>query len=84
METTGVETMEQTSIGGVTLMHGDCMDYLRGLPDGAFELSVCDPPYGIGEDGAKNHTRGKIATAKDYKPYSGNDILPPLWSILLS
>lgn len=70
--------MEQTVVQeGITLVNGDCMEYMRGLPDGAFELSVCDPPYGIGEDGAKNHTRGKIATAKDYKPYSGNDILPP-------
>ena len=30
-----------------TLINGDCMDYMRGLPDGAFELAIVDPPYGI-------------------------------------
>lgn len=36
----------------ITLIHGDCMDYLATLPDGAFSLAVVDPPYGIGVDGA--------------------------------
>lgn len=42
----------------------DCMEYMRTLPDNAFDLAVVDPPYGIGESGSKNHTRGKLATAK--------------------
>ena len=25
----------------------DCMEYMRSLPDKAFDLAVCDPPYGI-------------------------------------
>lgn len=24
----------------------DCMDYMRTLPDNAFDLAVVDPPYG--------------------------------------
>jgi len=28
----------------------DCMDYMRTLPDKAFELTIADPPYGIGAD----------------------------------
>lgn len=24
----------------------DCVEYMRGLPDGFFQLAVCDPPYG--------------------------------------
>lgn len=31
----------------------DCMEYMRGLPDKAFDLAVVDPPYGIGIDGQK-------------------------------
>lgn len=31
----------------------DCMDYMRSLPDKAFDLAVVDPPYGIGVDGQK-------------------------------
>ena len=32
----------------------DCLEYMRTLPDNAFDLAVCDPPYGDGlhaEDG---------------------------------
>lgn len=32
----------------ITLIHGDCMEYLRELRDRAFEIAVCDPPYGDG------------------------------------
>lgn len=24
----------------------DCMEYMRSLPENAFDLAVCDPPYG--------------------------------------
>lgn len=32
-------------ISEVKLM--DCMDYMRGFPDGFFELAIVDPPYGL-------------------------------------
>lgn len=69
--------MRITNIDNVTLIHGDCMDYMKSLPDNAFELAIVDPPYGIGEDGSKNHTRGKLAASKNYKPFAGNDKQPP-------
>lgn len=25
----------------------DCLEYMRTLPDNAFDLAVVDPPYGI-------------------------------------
>lgn len=31
----------------------DCMEFMRSLPDKAFDLAVVDPPYGIGVDGQK-------------------------------
>lgn len=37
----------------------------------------CDVPYGIGEDGSKNHSRGKLAVAKNYKAFAGNDLKAP-------
>jgi site-specific DNA-methyltransferase (adenine-specific) len=40
--------MTPTIIGGATLYNCDCMEYMRGLPDKAFELAIVDPPYGIG------------------------------------
>ena len=27
----------------------DCMDYMKGLPDNAFDLAIVDPPYGVGD-----------------------------------
>ena len=29
----------------IELIHGDCMDYMAGLPDKAFDLAIVDPPY---------------------------------------
>lgn len=26
---------------------GDCMDYMKDMPDNAFDLAIVDPPYGI-------------------------------------
>ena len=55
----------------------DCMEYMRTLPDKAFDLAVVDVPYGIGESGSKNHTRSCLAQSKNYKPFHGNDLKPP-------
>lgn len=30
--------------------NADCMEFLRNCPDNAFQLCVCDPPYGINAD----------------------------------
>ena len=49
-----------------TVYNMDCMDYMAGLPDNAFDLAIVDPPYGINESGQTNKTRGDLATAKDY------------------
>ena len=61
----------------IELLNIDCMEYMAGVPDKYFDLAICDPPYGIGESGATNKTRGLLAKSKDYKPFHGNDILPP-------
>lgn len=46
--------MEIETFGGIQLVNGDCMDVMRNLPDNAFDLAICDPPYGIGVAGQKN------------------------------
>jgi len=46
----------------------DCLEAMRQMPDKAFDLAIVDPPYGIGEDGEKNHSRGKLAKPKLYTP----------------
>ena len=55
----------------------DCMELMANLKDKEIDLAIVDPPYGIGEDGSNNHTRGKLALPKNYKGYAGNDKEPP-------
>lgn len=45
----------------------DCMEYMRTLPDKAFDLAVVDPPYGIGVDGQKE--RYDYANPKHSRKY---------------
>ena len=44
----------------------ECMELMSQYPDNYFDLAVVDPPYGIGESGQTNKTRGKLAKSKDY------------------
>lgn len=60
----------------VELLNCDCMEYMATQPDNAFDLAIVDPPYGIGESGATNKSRSKLAIAKDYKPFHGDDLEP--------
>lgn len=53
------------------------MEGMKEFPDKYFDLAIVDPPYGINENGSKNYTRGKLAKAKNYKNFAGNDISSP-------
>lgn len=33
-----------------TLYHGDCLEYLRTVPDNSYDVILTDPPYGMGAD----------------------------------
>jgi len=61
----------------IKLLNMDCMEYMRTIPDKYFDLAIVDPPYGIGESGKTNKSRGKLAIAKDYKSFAGDDLSPP-------
>ena len=39
--------MTPTIIKNCTLYNMDCMEYMKLLPDNAFDLAIVDPPYGI-------------------------------------
>jgi site-specific DNA-methyltransferase (adenine-specific) len=66
------------------------MELMARYPDKYFQLAIADPPYGIGESGNKNNTRGgRIRTgkkfnkngsyimSKTYSGFAGNDKEPP-------
>jgi len=44
------------NIDNATIHNIDCMEYMKSLPDNAFDLAIVDPPYGID---AANMTMGK-------------------------
>lgn len=43
----------------ITLYNLDCMEYMRTLPDKAFDLAIVDPPYGMGSVTYMPRTRKK-------------------------
>ena len=51
----------------IELLHMDCMEYMRGLPDKAFDLAIVDPPYGIGVSSKSQGTYHKDGIVHKYK-----------------
>jgi hypothetical protein len=45
---TGFYSMGDQTADGVEIIQGDCLDVMKGLPDGSVDAVVTDPPYGIG------------------------------------
>jgi site-specific DNA-methyltransferase (adenine-specific) len=58
------------------IIHADCIDILKQLPDKCIDLVLTDPPYGIGEANGKNASRGKLAPAKDYGKKDWDNKIP--------
>ena len=57
----------------IEMLNMDCMEYMAGLPDKAFDLSCVDPPYGIGASLRKNKTN---KSAIQYKPKKWDNRIP--------
>ncbi len=49
----------------ITLIHGDCLEEMKKIPDKSIDLVLTDPPYGI-DSHSKNASRSNLAVAKDY------------------
>lgn len=67
--------METFRSGLVELVRGDCMDYMRSLPDKAFDLAIVDPPYGMKEK--MDGTAGGGRVMRKWKRAESWDIAPP-------
>ena len=51
------------------LLNCDCMDYMKGCEDNAFDLAIVDPPYGIGNwVQTSGNVRGDAVTWNDKPP----------------
>jgi site-specific DNA-methyltransferase (adenine-specific) len=70
-----VEKVEKGGAAMIDLLNVDCMEYMKGLEDNAFELAIVDPPYGIGV----NVSMGRRAGMKHsgHHKFHGGDIEPP-------
>ena len=58
----------------------DCMEYMETIPDGWFDLSVVDPPYGLGDRLVKGGAKGGMGTMRnlaDDKVTTWDDKIPP-------
>lgn len=74
-------TIEQIT-DKITLIHGDCMEYMRSLPDNAFDLACVDPPYqlnGKSVNSSRHSGSGKLKNRflnKSAKKFREWDIAP--------
>ena len=59
------------------LLNVDCMDYMRDLPDNAFELAIVDPPYGIDITNQSQGKGGGVAKKIDYAKKDWDKNAPP-------
>ena len=60
----------------LTITNEDNMLLMARYPDNYFDLAIVDPPYGLGEDGAKNHSRGKATSATMYTAKNWDNSAP--------
>lgn len=56
------------------IIHADCMDIMKDIPDKYFELAIVDPPYGNVDAIGLINSNGHSANRKDYKQF--NNIAP--------
>ena len=67
------------------LIHGDCLEKMRDIPDDSIPCVVTDPPYGISFKSNKQmgDTRnGKEVKVRDsgyFKKIEGDQFLPTEW-----
>ena len=62
----------------MNITNEDNMKLMARYEDNHFDLAIVDPPYGLGEDGKKNHSRGKAAKSKKYTPKNWDKETPTI------
>lgn len=59
------------------LYNMDCMEAMKEIPDGYFQLAIVDPPYGIGHDGQRRRIHNNPKHNRKYHAKKGWDKTPP-------
>jgi site-specific DNA-methyltransferase (adenine-specific) len=59
----------------INIYNCDCMEFMKALPDKAYELAIVDPPYGIDADieQNKNAIAGRISNGGTWKKYKNTN-----------
>lgn len=68
--------MKIEKLGGITLVLGDCMEYMKECQEKSFDLAIVDVPYGLPKDSSNGRGKlnnrafnsGNIAEKWDVKP----------------
>lgn len=60
------------------LIHGDCLEALKTLPDESVDAIITDPPYGTNEEG-KNKLNGFTSTGAVVFAHEWDKVLPLDW-----
>lgn len=75
----------------ISLMHGDCLELMKSIPDGSVDLICTDPPYRMTSRGNKGNTGGMLAKkiGMSGKVFENNDCnvkdwMPELFRVLKS
>jgi site-specific DNA-methyltransferase (adenine-specific) len=61
----------------MNIRNEDNMELMARYTDNYFDLAIVDPPYGIGEDGGKNHSRAKATKPTMYTSKNWDSSAPP-------
>jgi len=66
----------------IELHNCDCLPFMKSLPDKAFDLAICDPPYGIGLDmvtkvSGNKHNGKRDKTLVKHEAKTWNNHIPP-------
>lgn len=55
----------------------DCMEAMRAMPDGCYDLAVVDPPYGLGNKLLHGGNNGKVRFKELYAGHLWDEKRPP-------
>ena len=54
----------------------DCMEYMKDIPDNAFDLAIVDPPYNLQSLKRKRHGTSRIDKIEKILIFANLDIFP--------
>ena len=70
-----IVALEIEAMPSIELLNMDCMEYMAGCEDNAFDLAIVDPPYGIGVNVSMGRRKGQAHSG--HKKFHGEDKDPP-------